>query len=130
MGMAGFRSNGEYTRPLGNGRPPPRINAREIGLCRDLQHRLSTNSCISLPSSKLRLFCSESEIPIGTLVLSTPPPSFSLPRGPRILHGGKLLTRANNAARRKSVRPLPASIIIIPRTFNATCVKSHALLNI
>lgn len=59
---AGLEVTGGYTRTLVR---DARINAQEIGLCRDLQHCLSTNSCISLPSSKLRLSYSESGTPIG-----------------------------------------------------------------
>jgi len=51
-GNGQFRNNGEYTWPLVR---DARINARKIGLCRDLQHCLSTNFYISLSSSKLHL---------------------------------------------------------------------------
>ncbi|KOX76709.1 hypothetical protein WN51_11064 [Melipona quadrifasciata] len=62
-----------------------RINAQEIGLRRDPQRWLSTNSCISLRSSKLRLACAEKGGPmIGLLEVPGRRAPGSLPRQKRL----------------------------------------------
>lgn len=66
--MAGLEVTASTRRPLVR---DARINAREIGLRRDLQHRLSTNFYISLPSNKLHLSLQrEGDPDRGSLVLS------------------------------------------------------------
>ncbi|CAD1469826.1 unnamed protein product [Heterotrigona itama] len=62
------------------------LTLQEIGLRRDPQRWLSTNSCISLRSSKLRLARAEEGGPIGLLEVADRKPGIprSLPRQKRL----------------------------------------------